>query len=275
MDSPRVNPRRDRALILERYSWSESSLVVHVLTARHGRVHLLARGAYRPTSRYFCVLDLFDTLTLEWSAPPGRELCDLRAGEVTRRRRRIVEDLDRFRAATSVLELASLAARLGPPDPGLFALAEGALESLDAGGRAVDVDLTAFEIAYLEHLGWSPALESCAQCAGPAPAASGAGQRVAFSAAAGGRLCVRCADAARGRGLRVGTIPGPVLADARALAAGAWPPGAGSERIVRVRDLIERFVDYHLELQPRSHRAFLSVPNRNAPRASPPARPTT
>ena len=56
--------REDRALVLGRHPWSESSLVVHALTAGHGRVHLLARGAYRPGSRYFAALDLFDTLEI-------------------------------------------------------------------------------------------------------------------------------------------------------------------------------------------------------------------
>jgi hypothetical protein len=76
---------------------------------------------------------------------------------------------------------------------------------------------------------------------------------------------VRCAAEGRARNLRVGTLPLAVLEDARRLAAGAFPADAEPARIVRVRDWIERFLDYHLETRPRSHRAFLSVPNRNAP----------
>jgi len=34
---------------------------------------------------------------------------------------------------------------------------------------------------------------------------------------------------------------------------------------LRVRDLLERFLDYHLETRPRSQRQFLAAPNRNAP----------
>ena len=52
---------RDDALILRRFSFGETSLVVQVLTREHGRVHLIARGAYRPKSRYYAALDLFDT----------------------------------------------------------------------------------------------------------------------------------------------------------------------------------------------------------------------
>ena len=42
---------QDRALLLKRYPFSESSLVAHLCTREHGRVHVLAKGAYRPTSR--------------------------------------------------------------------------------------------------------------------------------------------------------------------------------------------------------------------------------
>src|SRR5688572_21417940 len=84
--APPVAVLVDRALCLHRTPFSESSLVVHVITARHGRVHLLARGAYRTTSRYFAVLDLFDELELEWDASPRRELQLLRSGTVHERR---------------------------------------------------------------------------------------------------------------------------------------------------------------------------------------------
>ncbi len=291
--------RHDRALVLQRHPWSESSLVAHVATAEHGRVHLLARGAYRPTSRFYCVLDLFDTLEIEWNQSPGRELYDLRAGDVRTRRRHVSGSLATYRAATTVLELVDLASRFGPPDAGLFARAESALDALDATAErsgaawddsdaplpattrpppeiaaAADVELARFELDYLDHLGATPALVTCAACGQPAPASPGRDARVQFSAGGGGRLCARCAEEGRARGLRVGTLPVRVLDDARLLGSGKWPVDAAPERIVRVRDWIERFLDYHLETRPRSHRAFLSVHNRNAPveRA---ARPST
>jgi len=262
--------RTDRALVLERHPWSESSLVAHVVTAAHGRVHLLARGAYRTTSRFYCVLDLFDTLAIEWNQVPGRELFDLRAGDIARRRSRIATSLDTYRAGLTVLELLSIASRFGPPDAALFARAEQALDALDrwaadeATTEATDpqFEQVRFELDYLAHLGFAPALEVCAACSGPAPASKG---RVHFSAGAGGRLCAQHAEEGRVRGLRVGTLPLAVLDDARRLQEGAWPADAKPERIVRVRDWIERFLDYHLEARPRSHRAFLAAPNRNAP----------
>ncbi|MDB4538630.1 recombination protein O N-terminal domain-containing protein, partial [bacterium] len=53
-------------LLLRRTPFGETSLVVHVLTPDHGRVELMAKGAHRPRSRFFGVLDWFDTLDLSW-----------------------------------------------------------------------------------------------------------------------------------------------------------------------------------------------------------------
>ena len=250
---------RDRVLVLRRFPFGESSLVVHALSRDHGRLHLLAKGAYRPTSRYCGVLDLFDTLELEWSRPRGHELAQLRAGALRERRHRIAADLARYRAALCVLELAELGAQEGQPSPGLFDLTRGALDRL-VPGRIADpvLALVLFELGFLQELGLAPALVKCAACGGPAPAfAEGGEQRATFSAGSGGRLCGPCAREARAAGRRVGTLPAEVLEQAERLAA----QGERAARdltpaeLRRVRDFVVRFLEYHLQTRPKSYRA--------------------
>ncbi|MFO1010353.1 MAG: DNA repair protein RecO [Planctomycetota bacterium] len=258
--------RTDRALVLTRHPYGESSLVVHVLTHGAGRVHLLAKGAYRTTSRYFAVLDLFDTLELEFQTTPGSDLALLRRGEVATRRAGILGDLARYRAGLAILELCELVARAEAPEPRLFERTEAALDDLAAGALPADLVLTAWELALLDLLGLFPALDRCAACGRAPGVVRGLAGRTAFSAGAGGRLCAPCAREARASGRRVGTLPVSVLDAARALwqdprPAAAPPP----ERLTLVRDFVERFLDYHLETRPKSHRLFLSVQNRNAP----------
>lgn len=259
----------DRVLCLRRYPYGESSLVVHGLTRAHGRVHWLAKGAYRPKSAFYAVLDLFDTLELGWSSEPRRELQTLRRGDVAIRRRGVSRSLARYRSGLTVLELASFAAQPGLATPELFDAVERALDRLSAGRGSPGRALLGFELRFLELLGIAPALERCASCGEAAPAVWKAGTpeaRIAFSAGAGGRLCPRCADEARGSGRRVGTLPERVCDLARAL--GADPdaePSTAPEELVRVRDFVARFVEYHLESRPKSYRTFLAVPNRNRP----------
>jgi len=312
-----VHRIRDKALLLKRYAYGESSLVAHVATRDHGRVHVLAKGAYRTTSRFFAVLDVFDTLELEWSGPPRRELKTLHAGAIVQRRRRISEDLGCYRAAMTMLELADLASRAEHRDRALFDLLERGLDRLDGfvGEHASDpaLALVRFELGFLRGAGLAPALDRCAACGGaappvvepahalpahtrpaqirpahaPAPAKKDPyAVRAAFSAGAGGRLCRPCAEEARASGRRVGTLPVCVLETAHALETSdqlSRTPDTGheqrsrarydeppdrrmdQERIDRVRDFVGRFLDYHLETRPRTHRAFLAEPNRNAP----------
>jgi DNA repair protein RecO len=255
----------DRALVLKRTPFGESSLVAHVLTRTHGRVHVLAKGVFRPTSRYYAVLDCFDTLELAWDRAPRRELDLLRSGALVRRRRALTRDLERFRAGGAILELCELVALPSAPESELFALAEAHLEALVDERCVPELVRIAFELELLRVLGLSPALLECAACGRPAPAITRG--RVAFSAGAGGRLCRRCAEEARRAGRRVGTLPIGVLDDARRLAAHELDLQTPLERTrcERLRDFIERFLAYHLEMQPKSQREFLAVANRNAP----------
>jgi DNA repair protein RecO (recombination protein O) len=262
----------DEALLLRRSPFGESSLTVRVLTREHGLVSLMAKGAHRPTSRFFAVLDAFHTLELTWAHVASRDLQTLQAGRVLVLRRRIPRDLERYHLASTVLELAGLAARAGQPDGALFELCRRALDELDAGRLPAPLVLVVFELRFLQNLGLAPALEACAACGGPAETVTRDG-RVAFSAGAGGRLCLPCAEEARRSGRRVGTLPADVLAVAARLVRDGAPTEArdapDSELTERLRDFVGRFMDFHLETRPRTHHAFLSAPNRNAPRATP------
>ena len=277
--------QHDTGIVLRRSPFGESSLVVQVLTRRHGRVHFLAKGAYRPTSGYAFVLDLFHTVSLEWSHSPQRELQLLRRGDLARRRS-LSGRADVYRAALMVLELTELAARPAQSERALFELAERCLDELaelpvappgpppgppDSDPR-INRSLARFELGFLDCLGLFPALESCASCGDEAPpvaSTSGSrgspGPRAHFSAGAGGRLCRPCAVEAKASGRRVGTLPTDVLEAAAALVARPESAPADAQLLVRVRDAVERFLNYHLEARPRTQRAFLAVPNRNAP----------
>ena len=131
----------DRALLVRRTPFGESSLVVQACTRLHGRVHLIAKGAFRPTSRYYATLDWFDTLELEWSPPRLGELATLRAGSIVRRRATLPLEPACYRAAHAVLEQVELASRHEHADQALFDAAERALERLELGVASETLEL--------------------------------------------------------------------------------------------------------------------------------------
>lgn len=268
----------DQALILHRFPYGETSLVLHVLTPQSGRMHLLAKGAYRQSARYFAVLDLFDTLTIEWAHAPRRELQTLRGAAIDRRRNTLSHDPERFRAATCVIELLDLGSYPDQPAHELFGAAERALDDLE-GSSSPSIGLIVFELSFLLALGLAPRLDSCASCGSEAPPLAGSARdklRVPFSAGSGGRLCMRCAVRARAEGRRVGTLPERELARAGALLSFARSRArlGGSDRLEaleeklgdlsRSREIVARFVEYHLESRPRSYRKLLATRNASA-----------
>jgi len=263
--------RTGRALLLRRIPYGESSLTVQLFTREQGRVHVVAKGAYRKTSRFFCTLDLFQTLEVEWSASARSDLGTLTRADWLRRRRALTQDLERYRHALAALELSALAVRPEHPDAALFDALELGLDEVEAHAQP-DVALVRFELAFLNALGIAPALTRCAACGGAAPAL-GRTQRAPFSAGAGGRLCARCGEEARASGRRVGTLPHEVLRAAEQLhgmtPAAALALRADPDGILLVRDFLERFIDYHLDTRPRCQRQFLAAANRNAPGREP------
>jgi DNA repair protein RecO (recombination protein O) len=259
---------RDEAILLRRFPYSESSLVVRVFSRRHGKIGLMARGAHRPKSRYYCVLDHFDTLELEWRASRSRELMELRRGDVLTRRARISTNLDTYRAASVACELVDLACPTGQREAGTWTRLVRCLDELAQGSRPPWEAAVCFELGFLEEHGLCPALKACAMCGESAPPPDPREPRASFSASSGGILCKTCADEARNAGRRVGTMPLDVLDAATQLLQGARQ-GMRIEPLeptllLRLRDFVERFLDYHLEVRAKARGEFLAAADRNA-----------
>ncbi|MES0372433.1 MAG: DNA repair protein RecO [Mariprofundaceae bacterium] len=74
---------KDRALLLRRIPFSDTSLICHFLTEQHGRITLMARGARRAKSPFRAALAPLYLLNISWR--PGRTgmgtLVDIDRGE--------------------------------------------------------------------------------------------------------------------------------------------------------------------------------------------------
>ena len=133
----RSSAQTDRARCLRRFPYGESSLVAHFMTREHGRVALLAKGAFRPTSGHAGVIDLFDSIELSWKKPLHAELGVLTKARLVQRRRAIPADLERFREALAVLELCELEGvdtEVRPVHPDELGDAQEVFASSTAGG---------------------------------------------------------------------------------------------------------------------------------------------
>ena len=223
----------DVAVVLQVFSYSETSKILRLLTRDNGAVSVIARGALRPKSRYGGVLEPFTQGRASFYLKPNRDLHNLSGFDLERSRQRLGGDLARFASASLLAELV-LHAPAENADPVLFDMLAHWLTQLEtAPGHEVEaIGLTAaWSIA--TQLGFGPELDQCVRCATTlAQDASGY-----FDYGAGGVACVTCA----GHGGR--SVPPEALADLRSMRVGAVP---SLQRTGAHWALLERFLTWHI-----------------------------
>ena len=181
---------RTKALVLRRTDFSETSLVLALLTEDRGRCSVLVKGAKRPKSRFFGALDLYslnevvilERRSSELSLVTEASLLDAYVG--------LRRELKNAYAAHATAELLLGVLDDNEPVPEVFGLACRTLTQVsEAGAEEVEVHLAAFEVQLLKHLGTELVLDRCALCEKPV----GAGKdRTALSVTSGGVVCPEC-----------------------------------------------------------------------------------
>jgi len=137
------------AFILHARPYQETSQILEVLGAQHGRVGLVARGARRPSSRWRSVLQPFLPLRLSWA---GRgSLYTLRGAEAASFA--VALDGVSLMGAFYLNELVLNFVRRGDPHTGLFIAYSQALAELRAGGDP-EPALRRFELQMLAEVGY-------------------------------------------------------------------------------------------------------------------------
>ena len=146
--------RLQQAFVLHRRDYSDTSLLLEVFTAAHGRLPLIAKGAKRPRAAGAALLQPFTPVLLAWT---GRgEVRTLVRVEPAGRPLGLHGDA--LYCGFYVNEL--LMRLLGRQDPHeiLFVFYQAVLEEL-AAGADVDTPLRRFELRLLAELGYQPMLD--------------------------------------------------------------------------------------------------------------------
>ena len=175
---------RDEAFVLRTYKLGEADLILVLLTKDHGLIRAVAKGIRKTRSRFGARLDRFSRVDVQ--IYPGRSLANVTdAATVATYASRIVADIDRFYAATAMLEMAQVFAAEPSSSNSIFFLLDAALQQLITSDLPPVCVADEFVLHGLEVAGWAPSLVDCAQCGKPGP-------HRAFHPAAGGAVCVTC-----------------------------------------------------------------------------------
>jgi len=187
-------PLVSEAIVLHAFDYLETSRILRLLTREAGVQSVLARGARRSRKRFGSAMDLFAQGIAEIHVRPNRELQTLASLDVTKARAELGEDVGRFTGASMISEIV-LRFPYEEAAAGIFDTVEDCFDRIAAAPAARTLDAAlggAWRI--IAELGFTPALDVCANCHSPLdPAAS-----VAFSHSAGGALCARCGALAAG-----------------------------------------------------------------------------
>jgi DNA repair protein RecO (recombination protein O) len=147
--------------VLHRYDWSETSLIVELLTRSHGRLAVVAKGAKRPTSQLRPVLLPFQPLQALLGRTPADEQGELRVLRSAEwQGGTALLDPSAYFAGFYLNELLLRLMARQDPHPALFDAYVDALAALaqPAETRAEATVLRAFELLLLRELGWLPDL---------------------------------------------------------------------------------------------------------------------
>jgi len=145
-------------IILRTYPLTETSLVVHWLTADYGRIGTAARGARRPKSPFRGKLDLFYEGRLTIQRSRRSDLHALREFELSNSHAGLRTDLDHLNQAAYCAALIQQASETDTPVPELFALLSQFLRNVPkSAARARSV--LAFELKLLNFLGLTASLQ--------------------------------------------------------------------------------------------------------------------
>jgi DNA repair protein RecO (recombination protein O) len=192
--------------VLHQYAYRDTSRIVEVFTAEHGRLTLFARGANGAKSTLRGVLRPFQRVLLSWS---GRtEACQLVSAEIDGLLTTLAKE--RLMSGFYVNELLLKLTERCDPHPEVFAAYAACIEGL-ADGAPEEASLRRFEKRLLDNLGYGLDLS---QAADGKPISPDAYYR--FAAERGAQLCVAEAPGAV-YGKSLADLEGDSFVDARSL----------------------------------------------------------
>ncbi len=183
---------RAEAIVLRTLDLGEADRVLTLLTRHFGKVHVIAKGIRKLTSRLAGQAEPLSHATYQLAR--GRNLDVLTGAEPRTTYRALREDLSLIAAAWYVAELADRFSVERAPAAPLFELVETALRHLEA-GFAPALICRWFDLHLLDRAGFRPELAACVRCRRRPEELTNA-----WNAAEGGLVCVDCAAALPGSG---------------------------------------------------------------------------
>ena len=167
--------------MLRTYKLGEADRIVVIATAGRGKVRAVAKGVRKTKSKFGARLE--PTSHVQLQCYEGRNLDTITQVETIDHFRAIREDLDRYGAAISVLEVVDQLSMESEVDLRRYQMLVGVLRTLATSDSPLVVP--AFFLKLLAHEGFRPEVDACVVCGVDGPL-------VSIDLLAGGVRCQSC-----------------------------------------------------------------------------------
>jgi DNA repair protein RecO (recombination protein O) len=151
------------AIVLRTIEFSETSLIVTLLTRDFGRISAMAKGARRPKGPFEGALDLLAVCRVVVLRKSSDSLDLLTEAKLHRRFRGGERSLERVYGGYYIAEMLRLLTDDHDPHPDVYDLTIRTLQQIDGIGE-VGSSLTYFDAQILRMLGHSPGTDLCTDC---------------------------------------------------------------------------------------------------------------
>ena len=182
-----VAAEQSTAIVLRAIEFSETSLIVTLLTRDLGRISAIAKGARRPKGPFEGSLDLLAVCRVVVLRKASDNLDILTEAKLHRRFRGGERSLERLYAGYYVAEMLRLLTENHDPHQDVYDLTIRTLDQIDGSGN-VAMALLRFDLQILRMLGHAPGTDRCTDCGGEVITSA----RMSFSLLAGGVVCEKC-----------------------------------------------------------------------------------
>ena len=241
-----------KAIVLRTVEFSETSLVVTLLTRDFGQIVALAKGARRPKGPFDCSLDLLGVCRVVVIRKSSDALDLLTEAKLLRRFRGAERSLERLYAGYYLAEMLRLLTDQHDPHPGVYDLTEATLSEIDGHG-SIAASLLYFDAQALRLLGHAPSTSQCTECSADVSMTS----RMVFSIVGGGIVCHSC----RSRQQQLVNMKGQAIAELERLqsATTSLPVSVDAGVYGELRGVVSRYIQAILNTRPKMQAYLPSV----------------
>ncbi|MBI4341414.1 MAG: DNA repair protein RecO [Candidatus Omnitrophica bacterium] len=174
------------AIVLRRYFYRETSVVVSCLTDRYGKLKGLIKGLRQLPNRHRSAMEPMTVNRIVFYDTHTSQLHLISQCELLAPLAALQQELEVARSAALCVDLVDTVVPLNEPQPAVYRLLKSALEHLAVAGSDPAMIRTHFIVRFLRLAGFQPQVDECTGCGAMVHHAG------YWSAQQGGLLCANC-----------------------------------------------------------------------------------